>query len=383
LTLRFLKVTLTDQTHAMRIGFDAKRAFHNYTGLGNYSRDIIRLFTHHCPNNEFFLFDPKGKGIHFDYNLFNTQVISSQRKTGLGKSLWRRYGLSREIANMHLDVYHGLSNELPAGIKKTSTRTLVTVHDLIFEKYPEWYPTIDRKIYRSKVREAIKAADLVIAISRQTRTDLIDQYNISPKKIEVVYQGCSQIFKGDLSQDQLDTLLHNFHLPERYTLYVGTIEERKNLHRLVGALRDEDIPLVVVGRKTAYYKKVAEVLAGSPLEKHYIYLENVNQQHLAALYQAAEIFVYPSLYEGFGIPVIEALNCGTPVVTGSGSMAEAGGEGCLSVNVEKEESLNRAIVNLWNDGELRHKLIAAGKEHVRQFTDEAVWQRWNEVYARL
>ncbi len=367
----------------MRIGFDAKRAFHNHTGLGNYSRDIIRLFTQNRPNDEFFLFDPKGKGIHFDYNLFNTQVISSQRKTGLGKSMWRRYGLAREINNMHLDVYHGLSNELPAGVEKGITKTIVTIHDLIFEKHPEWYPTIDRKIYRSKVRSAIKSADIVVAISNQTRLDLVDEYNVEQHKVEVVYQGCSPVFDGNLSPEQLNTLLHSYQLPARYVLYVGTIEERKNLHNLVNALRDEEIPLVVVGGKTDYYKKVEEALSGSKLAEHYFYLENVNQQHLAALYQAADVFVYPSLYEGFGIPVIEALNCGTPVVTGKGSMAEAGGDGCLSVDVEKAESLNRAIINLWNDPELRHKLSAAGKEHVRQFTDDAIWKRWEEVYTRL
>lgn len=367
----------------MRIGFDAKRAFHNATGLGNYSRDVIRLFTQNRPNDEFFLFDPQGKGFHFEYNLFNTHIINSQRKSGIGKNLWRRYGLKREIANLHLDVFHGLSNELPSGIEKTGVKTLVTIHDLIFEKHPEWYPTIDRKIYRAKVRSAIAAADVVVAISDQTRLDLIEEYNIEQSKVEIVYQGCNPIFKGTLTEEQLHTLLSSYHLPPRFLLYVGTIEERKNLHRLIKAIRETDIPLVVVGRETTYVKKVIECLKGSALEHHFYHLTDVNPQHLAALYQAAEIFVYPSLYEGFGIPVIEALSCGTPVITGPGSMKEAGGDGCLSVDTTNEEALRNAILNLWDNKELQLKLRAAGKEHIKQFTDEALWQRWQEVYARL
>ena len=367
----------------MRIGFDAKRAFHNATGLGNYSRDVIRLFTQNRANDEFFLFDPQGKGFHFEYNLFNTHIINSQRRSGIGKNLWRRYGLTREIANLHLDVYHGLSNELPRGIEKTGVKSLVTIHDLIFEKHPEWYPTIDRKIYRSKVRSAIAAADVVVAISNQTRIDLVEEYNIEQSKVEVVYQGCNPIFKGNLTQEQLQTLLHNYKLPPRFVLYVGTIEERKNLHRLVEALCDDDIPVVVVGRETSYVKQVIECLKGSSLEKHFFHLTDVNLQHLAALYQAADIFIYPSLYEGFGIPIIEALSCGTPVITGHGSMAEAGGDGCLSVDVTKPDAIKNAIHNLWNDENLRIKLAAAGKEHIKQFADVALWQRWEEVYSRL
>ena len=246
----------------MRIGFDAKRALHNRTGLGNYSRDIIRLFTNNRPNDEFFLFDPEGKGIQFNYTLFKTHVINSQRKTGLSKNIWRQYGLKREIESLHLEVYHGLSNELPVGIEKTNVKTLVTIHDIIFEKHPEWYPLIDRTIYRSKVKRAIAVADVVIAISEQTRKDLIDIYGANPDKIKVVYQGCNPVFSEVQSPESIHAHLQLFNLPEQFLLYVGTIEERKNLHRLVDAIADLGIPLVVVGRPTDYYQKVAAAMKG-------------------------------------------------------------------------------------------------------------------------
>lgn len=366
----------------MRIGFDAKRAFHNSTGLGNYSRDVIRLFTTHWPSAEFFLFDSVGKGIQFEYNLFNSHLISSQRRSGLGKNLWRRYGLSREVSDLHLNIFHGLSNELPVGIDKTGAKSLVTIHDLIFEKHPEWYPTIDCKIYRAKVRKAIEVADVIVAISHQTRTDLLEEYGAETSKVEVIYQGCNPAFKGNLTSEQLHTLLHSFNLPERFALYVGTIEPRKNLHKLIEALREQDVPLVVVGRETPYMQKVMETLKGSRLEKHFFYLTDLNVQHLAALYQAATVFVYPSLYEGFGIPIIEALNCGTPAVTGQGSMAEAGGPGCISVNTADAEQLRNAVLKIWHDDHLRQTMAAAGKEHVKQFTDVALWQSWVNLYGK-
>lgn len=367
----------------MRIGFDAKRAFHNATGLGNYSRDVIRLFTRNLPNDEFFLFDPIGKGIQFEYNLFNTQIITSQRKSGLGKNIWRRYGLKREISSLHLDVYHGLSNELPNGITRAGVKSIVTVHDLIFEKHPEWYPTIDRKIYRAKVQSAAAAASTIVAISEQTRVDLIDEYHINPEKIAVVYQGCNPIFKIPLTLEQRTILLNSFKLPERFVLYVGTIEERKNLHRLVLALAKTNLPLVVIGKETPYANKVSECLKGTALEKNYYHLKNITIQQLAALYQAAELFVYPSLYEGFGIPVIEALHSGTPVITGTGSMKEAGGDGCISVDTINEEALHNVVLNLWEDKDLQIKMAAAGQEHVKSFSDEALWNSWQKVYARL
>lgn len=367
----------------MRIGFDAKRALHNQTGLGNYSRDVIRLFTQNRPNDEFFLFDPVGKGIHFDYNLFNTHVISSQRSSGLGKNIWRQYGLKREIESLHLDVYHGLSNELPVGIEKTNVKTLVTIHDIIFDKHPEWYKRIDRGIYRNKTKRALQVADLVIAISEQTKQDIIDVYSTDSSKIKVVYQGCNPVFLEKQSSESIHSHLQGLHLPEQYLLYVGTIEERKNLHRLVQAMADLNIPLVAVGRKTDYFNKVQSALKGTALANQFYHLTDLTSQQLAALYQKARLFVYPSLYEGFGIPIIEALHSGTPVITGTGCLQEAAGAGGICVDVTNVEELKLAITKAWHDDDLLAQLSYAGLEHVKQFTDEAIWQQWQEIYAGL
>lgn len=367
----------------MRIGFDAKRAFHNTTGLGNYSRDIIRLFTQKWAEHEFFLFDPAGGGISFDYNTFNTHIIKSGRQSKLAKAWWRRFALSSEIKSLHIDVFHGLSGELPGGIKNTKAKRLVTIHDVIFERFPEYYKPVDRKIYSAKARAAIRDADLVVAISEQTKADLVSLYGAPPEKIEVVYQGCNPIFSQALNASARTQLLQSFGLPEHFVLYVGTIEPRKNLHKLVAALADGNIPLVVVGRETSYMHKVHATLKNTQLAENFYHLTKISLAQLAALYQAARLFVYPSLYEGFGIPVIEALHSGTPVITGQGSMKEAGGAGCIAVDVAQLDALRNAILNVWHNTHLQNEMIDAGRAHIAQFNDDAIWQRWQDIYARL
>lgn len=367
----------------MRIGFDAKRAFQNSTGLGNYSRDVIRLFSNRMPDHEFFLFDPKGSGIKFEFNKFNTHVISSNRKTSIGKALWRSYNLKRQVDHLHLDVFHGLSNELPVGISKSGAKTLVTIHDLIYEKHPEWYPKLDRTIYRKKVKAAIEAADVVIAISQQTKQDLVEEYNVELQKVEVVYQGCAPIFSMKQPEALITQNLASFNLPADFVLYVGTIEERKNLHRLVEALANTDIPLVAVGKKTPYFEQVESALDAANMKDRFFHLQNVSFEQLASLYRKARVFVYPSLYEGFGIPVIESLHSGTPVVTGKGCLQEALGKGGLSVDVTKPEEINKAILNIWNDDEKIAELRMFGFEHIKQFTDDALWKRWESIYKKL
>jgi len=185
------------------------------------------------------------------------------------------------------------------------------------------------------------------------------------------------------STETLHSHLNAFGLPEQFVLYVGTIEERKNLHRLVAAMAELRIPLVAVGQKTDYYSKVESALKGTWLENHFHHLSNVTQQQLAALYQKARLFVYPSRYEGFGIPIIESLHSGTPVITGMGCLQEAAGPGGISVDVMNVDALTVAIQNTLNNEELLNYLRLAGLEHVKQFTDSEIWQTWNEVYTSL
>ena len=183
------------------IGFDAKRAFNNVRGLGNYSRDTIRILSTYYPDNQYFLFTSKvNPDIHFPLPE-NAQVRMPHGLQKCSPALWRTFSLANEAQKCHLDLFHGLSHELPVDIRKKNIPTVVTIHDLIFLKFPHLYPAFDRMMYRRKYLRSCAEADKIIAVSEQTKRDLVELANVPEEKVEVVYQGCSPIFRQHISED--------------------------------------------------------------------------------------------------------------------------------------------------------------------------------------
>ena len=205
----------------------------------------------------------------------------------------------------------------------------MTVHDLIFERYPELYPPIDRRIYAWKTRRAAERADLVVAVSEQTRQDLVEFYGVEPSRIRVVYQGCRPAFQAEPAPGADEAEARRLGLPDRFLLCVGTVERRKNLELLVQALAGlPEVPLLVVGRETRYAGEVRRLARRLGVEGRLRFIESASAESLATLYRRCTVSVYPSRFEGFGIPIIEALFCGAPVVTTAGGVfPEAGGPG--------------------------------------------------------
>ncbi len=236
------------------------------------------------------------------------------------KSYWRNKRITAQLTKDKIQIFHGLSNELPIGIEKTGIASVVTIHDLIFLRYPQTYKLLDRKIYLSKVKRSCNVADKVIAISQQTKQDLIDFLDIPERKIEVVYQNCDDKFKKEVSQKTKADVVSRYKLPQRYILSVGTIEERKNLISVVSAfnqVQDQNLHLVIIWKpKIDYLKKVKTQIAPHTANRvHFLF--NANFSDFPAIYQGAQALVYPSLFEGFGIPIVEALYSKTPVITSS------------------------------------------------------------------
>ena len=179
----------------MRIGFDAKRAFFNNTGLGNYSRATINALCRMLPEDDHFLYTPlKGKHTIYSPPENATVRLPSTIWGSQLKSYWRTYGLAKQLAKEKIDIYHGLSNEIPVGIERTGVKSIVTIHDLIFMRLPHLYSPLDRRIYEKKVRNAVRNADRLIAISRQTKEDLRELFGADEEKIRVLYQGCNPGF---------------------------------------------------------------------------------------------------------------------------------------------------------------------------------------------
>ncbi|MDM1451169.1 glycosyltransferase family 4 protein [Myroides odoratimimus] len=367
----------------MKIGFDAKRLFHNNTGLGNYSRDLVRIMKQYYPNNEYILYNPKEKYRFFFSDNDNFKVITPH---GIFKTLhfiWRTYGIAKNQYTKELDIYHGLSGEIPVNLPD-HIKKVVTIHDLIFERYPNLYSSWNRKMHFKKFKYAVAKADAIIAISEQTKQDIVTYLKVDPANIHVIYQGCAQAFKENYTTEELEATRIKYNLPSEFVLNVGTIEERKNAFNLVKAIRDIDTKIVLVGRKTNYTKKIEEYITEHKLDNKVIFLQGLTLTELAHVYQLATVFAYPSIFEGFGIPIIEALYSGTPVITtNSGVFPEAGGPNSIYIDEQNIEDITNAIQSLLSNKDKREFIASQGKLFVQKFNDEQIATQWNNLYTKI
>lgn len=371
----------------MNIGFDAKRYFYNLSGLGNYSRNIVSYLTDNYPNNDYFLFKPNLKN-KLNINLDNKVKIIEPKinNFAIKNSIWRTKGLLKEADFKLLDVFHGLSNELPVGISKTSVKSVLAVHDLIFIRFPELYKFIDRKIYTWKIKKSCYEADKIIAISEQTKADIVDFLNIKPEKIEVVYQGCNSLFFNELDDVYKQNIRKKYSLPEDYILNVGTIEPRKNTLLLVKAVYSSKIayPLVIVGKNTNYTKEIQLFITEKQMQEQVIILNDVSFQDLPAIYQSAKVFVYPSYFEGFGIPIIEAFNSKIPVIASDISIfKEVAADAALFFESNNVDSLSERLIYLLNNEQEQLKLKKLGVKRAEFFRGNKIAKDLMNIYKSI
>jgi len=304
----------------MNIGFDAKRAFHNGTGLGHYSRTLIRSLSEYHPEHQYYLFNPKPSSL-FSLAADNMKEVQPAGLLNkLFRSAWRSNWVTKDLQKLKINLYHGLSHEIPFGIEKTGIKSVVTIHDLIHERFPEQYSPLDIKFYTKKYRNACTHADKVIAISNQTRQDLIDFYKVPEEKIEVCYQSCNPAFAQKVSEVEKQRVRKQYNLPEQFFLSVGSIIERKNLLNVCKAvflLRNAmDIPLVVIGGGAKYKQQVKDYVIQNGLEKKIIFLSDEPSaksskafqyaQDFPDIYQSALAMIYPSILQGHGIRALVA-----------------------------------------------------------------------------
>lgn len=373
------------------IGFDAKRVVRNGTGLGNYGRTLVNDLARVAPADwQLLLYAPDGGRDSLRQQVKETErlrfVYPQHRPLKLQRSLWRIGGIVDDLRRDGVSLYHGLTGELPRGLRRAGIRSVVTIHDLIFMRHPEYYHWIDRQIYEWKFRVACREADRVIAISERTKEDVMALGGVSADRIDVIYQSCSPRFAETVAQEQMEAVRNRYGLSGRLVLSVGSIEERKNILLAVKALRHlpEDIHLVAVGRQTTYSQQVLREAAAAGLAQRVHFLHGVPDGDLQALYQMAEVFVYPSRYEGFGIPIIEAIHSGLPVVAATGScLEEAGGPDCLYVAPDDDGALAAAVGQLLHGTTGREERIRRSREYVRRFEGTDVAGQVMDVYRRV
>ncbi len=376
----------------MRIGYDGKRAVQNFTGLGNYSRYVVESLSTFAPENEYWLYAP----MHRENKQLSEMIEESRGVVSVHhpsslvwrwmNSLWRIRGIARDLKQDKVALFHGLSNELPLNINKVEgLKSIVTIHDLIFLRLPHYYPLIDRLIYNYKCRYACQQADHIIAVSECTKRDIIHYYGISEKKISVIYQGCDSIYSKCVAKNKREEVKRRYSLPEHYILSVGTIERRKNTLLIVKALAQlpEELHFVLIGRPTIYIDKLKEFMAKAGLQGRVHFLHGIPSADLPAIYQCADTFVYPSVYEGFGIPVFEALHSGIPVIAATGScLEEAGGKYSLYIEPHDVSGLVAAIRKTL-DTSVRTDMIEEGLKWVQHFTPKQMAHETMECYQNV
>lgn len=386
----------------MNIGFDAKRAAQNRTGLGNYSRFVIRILSEKFTGNQYHLYTPKPHRMPYLQEIptlkhlflhFPPQGIWSRLR-----SLWRVWGITKDIQKDGIHIFHGLSNELPLNIGTPEQRKMkaggkgckyiVTVHDLIFIHTPQYYHWIDRQIYNFKFRRACLCADRVIAVSEYTKQEIMHYYHTPESKIDVVYQGCDPVFSQKIEEGKLQEVKARYQLPDKFVLYVGSIEERKNLMLVAKAMaklnRRAAIHVVAVGRRTAYVDKIQDFLKAQGIEHLFHFYHQVPYADLPSFYKWASTFAYPSRIEGFGIPLLEAISSGVPAIGCTGScLEEAGGPNSIYVNPNDAQGMADAILRTCTDEDLRQHMISEGKKYALNFSDEKLSHDLMRVYENL
>lgn len=368
----------------MIIGFDAKRAFHNSRGLGNYSRDYLRLAATYAPEHDYVLFNPQRENSITIPMEEHFRTVYPRGLWRLAHSGWRTWGCTQDIKKEGIELYHGLSAELPMNIAELPIKKVVTVHDAIFIRYPELYSASYRDFFTRKVRYACQHSDLIVAISEQTKRDCIDFFNVSEDKIQVMYQGCNNSFRERYSREDIEKIKQQYSLPQTYLLDVGAIEPRKNLKNLLLALSINrlDIPLVVIGGDSNYAKEMKQLAAEKKLQV--CFRHDIPFKDFPAIYQGSYGIVYPSVFEGFGLPILEGLCSAVPVLTSTGScFSETGGKAALYADPLNIEDIAYKLRQLVNDSDLRRDMIRLGVEQANQFTDDKIGNNIKHLYTSL
>ncbi|HET7035356.1 MAG TPA: glycosyltransferase family 1 protein [Thermomicrobiaceae bacterium] len=292
--------------------------------------------------------------------------------------LWEQLAAPPRLARERIDLVHAPVNVAPLLAARS---TVVTVHDLAFLRYPEQYPGAKQRYLRWMTRRTVEHAARVIAVSEHTRRDILSSYHVAPERVVVVPNGVGPEFRPAGDSDETQALRAAHGLPPEFVLFVGTLQPRKNL---IGLLRawarvESDAPLVIVGAPGWQYQPIFDEVRALGIGERVIFTGYAGD--LAPWYRAATVFVYPSLYEGFGLPVIEAMACGTPVVTSNlSALPEVAGDAALTVDPEDRDALAGAIARLLGDAELRASLRERGLARAGHFSWERTARETAAVY---
>lgn len=350
----------------MRIGIDCRTITKEKTGIGYYTYYLVKGLIEIYPNDKFVLFFAdsamaqkfKSENVEIKYFIFS--------KYEKFLPFFYSHILTAIIIGLaKIEIFHGPANVLPLFY---IGKSVLTIHDLAIYRHPRWFPGGQGFATDIVVPQSIRKAQKIIAVSRATKKDLVELFKVPENKIEVIYEGVDlEKFKPRENNE----IIHVFGVDKPYLLFLGTLEPRKNLVRLIQAFSNSlelanSYQLVIAGRKGWYYDQIFEEVKKRSLQNQVLFTGYISEDEKIKIMQGASAFIFPSLYEGFGLPVLEAMACGTPVACSSNfSLPEVGGQAAVYFDAEDTASIAKALENIFNDpGCFRDK----GLERAKNFS---------------
>lgn len=366
----------------VRIGIDARLLAYRRGGISNYIRHLLSALAALDPETDYHVLrhrrDPTRQEAGGNFRRVTMRTPCHHR--------WERWALGVEIAPLRLDLLHSPDFIPPAF---GARHFVITVHDLNFLYFPQFLTAESRRYYNDQIAWAVTRADHILAVSETTRADLMCLLGVPAEKVTVTYEGVGPAFRP-LPPERVEETLAHYGLQRGYLLFVGTVEPRKNLSGLFTAYRllldrgEFPGPLVIAGSRGWLYDEIDRQVEALHLQKYIRFLSYVPDADLPPLYNGAALLVMPSFYEGFGLPVLEAMACGTPVlISDRGSLPEVAGDAAVVVNPEDPEEIAAGIVRLLGDPQLRSRLRERGLARASRFSWADTARCTLQVYRRI
>lgn len=372
----------------MNIAINTLPLYKTKVGMGRYVVELINRVPLSDQKNQYIIYISQENKTFFTIPTPNVtpQTVPALFTFPLLKIVWEQLFLPFSLRKNAVDLYHAPGFVLPFW-KPKGMRYIVTIADMTFFTHLS-YHTFFKKIYfQSCIPSSLKKADAIIAISENTKKDIIELQRINPEKIKVTLLGVDALFRPMTVQKYTATL-KKYNIHGHYILFVGMLEPRKNVEGLLHAfsqLKDrKNHVLVIVGKKGWMYEKIFSLVKKLQLEQNVVFTGYVPDEELPALYSAATCFVYPSFYEGFGIPVLEAMACGCPVITSNNSsLKEIAGNAAFFIDPKNTEQIAEKIQVLLNSPKEREKRKDEGMKQAKKYTWDSFARRTKEIYHQV
>ncbi|BBB91629.1 MAG TPA: glycosyltransferase family 1 protein [Methylomusa anaerophila] len=368
----------------MRIGVDATVLSYGKTGVGHYVENVLAQLAKIDAANEYVLYSNRPIGWQADNSRFQYSIADVRYN-----NWWMQWTLPGLLKKDKIDLFWGVGFRIPFERSGHCLR-VVTVHDLVYRIMPGTLPWKQALHLRTLMPLYLSCADHVIVNSRHTCNDLLTYYNYPAEKITVTPLAADHSSAPPRLPAQTQAVMAKYGIQPGYVLYVGTIEPRKGLDTLFRALSlfresGSELPCLVLAGNIGWKSKpIIDLVERLQIRRQVTFLRYVPDDDLAALYRGAKIFVYPSLYEGFGLPVLEAMTAGVPVITtNSSSLPEVGGEGALYINPGDHVQLYSFLQELLGNEALRQKYQAKGRQQIKKFSWENTAAKTLDVFHKV